>query len=149
VVVALVTVGWIGGVGWSAVGKPLPWDPDGSARRLLVAGDAAGARERLAEAANSEGLVLRGEAHLALGDTMAAVADLLEAARLDGVPGMRAWDAATRLEQLPGRGSEAAEAFRLAYVAGVPREHWERVADALQHAGRGSEAARVLAGVGR
>lgn len=145
----LVAVGWIGGVGWTTVGKPLPWDPVGSARRRLAAGDAAGARGRLADAADSEGLVLRGEAHLALGDTTAAVADLLEGARLDGVPGERAWEAATRLEQLPGYGSEAAEAFRLAYVAGVPRERWEWVAHALQRAGREEEAARVRAGVGR
>jgi hypothetical protein len=145
----LVVVGWIGGVGWTAVGKPRPWDPVGSARHRLAAGDASGARERLVDAADSEGLVLRGEAHLALGDTAGAVADLVEAARLDGIPGERAWEAAARLEQLPGYGSEAAEAFRLAYVAGVPRERWGRVAAALGRAGREEEAARVLAGVGR
>jgi hypothetical protein len=149
VVVVLVALAAIGGVGWTAGGKPLPWDRAASARSLLGEGRAGEARERLVDAADSEGLALRGEAHLVLGDTVAAVVDLVEAARLDGVPGERAWVAATRLERLPGYESEAAEAFRLAYVAGVPRERWGRVAAALGRAGREEEAARVRAGVGR
>ena len=149
VVVGFAALAWTLSVGWTPEGMPLPWDRGALARRLLVEGHAAEARDLLAHAADSEALALRGEAHLALGDTVAAVVDLGDAARLDGIPGERAWAAAARLELLPGYEGEAAEAFRLAYVAGVPRERWARVADALLRAGRAEEAARVRAGVGR
>lgn len=139
----------VGLLGWIRDGKGLPWDRVGSARGLIASGRAAEAWNQLRDMEGAEGLVVRGEAALAMGDTAAAVADLVHAARADGPPGEHAWRAACRLQELAGREQEAAEAFRLAYAAGVPREHWGRIASALQRAGRTEEAGRVLAGVGR
>ena len=138
----------VGCVAWAG-GGTLVWGEAASARRLLTEGRAAEARERLHSAKDAEGLRLRAEAGLLLGDTASAVADLVAAARADRVPGEGAWAAARRLEQLPGAVAATAEAYRFAYAAGIPAERWEHVANALERAGRAEEAARVRAGVSR
>lgn len=87
--------------------------------------------------------VLRGRALLLGGDTTGAVAALTRAATLDAGGGGTAWEAAELLAALPGRSREAADAYLLAFAAGVSRDRWEGVAVAQERAGRPEQARRV------
>lgn len=80
---------------------------------------------------------------ISAGDTVAAVSLLLQAARADVAGDGTAWEAAERLSMLPGYDAEAAEAYLLAFGAGLPRGRWERVAQAQEHAGYAERAARI------
>jgi hypothetical protein len=95
------------------------------------------------------GVLLRAEAKEASGDTAGAVADYAAAGSSRVRPGTIAWEAAVRLARLKGRESAAADAYLDAYVAGIGRDRWERIASALERTGRAGEAERVRRGVGR
>lgn len=87
--------------------------------------------------------LLRGRVLLVGGDTTGAVAALSRAATLDAAGGGMAWEAAELLAALPGRTREAADAYLLAFTAGVSRDRWEGVAAAQDRAGRADQARRV------
>jgi hypothetical protein len=88
------------------------------------------------------GHLVRGQALLATGDTAAAVDALAAAARGDN-RGTVAWAAAEALARLPGREAPAAEAYLLAFAAGLPEARAETVARAQEVAGRPDRARRV------
>ncbi|HEX8361896.1 MAG TPA: hypothetical protein VF613_17385 [Longimicrobium sp.] len=86
--------------------------------------------------------LLHGQALLAAGDTTGAVAALSAAAQSDS-RGTAAWAAAEILARLPGRSATAADAYLLAFAAGLPADHAETVARAQEMAGRPDRARRV------
>ncbi|HEY0152618.1 MAG TPA: hypothetical protein VGB92_11515 [Longimicrobium sp.] len=88
------------------------------------------------------GHLLRGRALLATGDTAGAIDALAAAARCDN-RGTVAWAAAEALARLPGREAPAAEAYLLAFAAGLPEASAEKVARAQELAGRPDRARRV------
>ena len=88
------------------------------------------------------GHLVRGRALLATGDTAAAVDALAAAARGDN-RGTVAWAAAEALARIPGREAPAAEAYLLAFAAGLPEARAETVARAQELAGRPDRARRV------
>jgi hypothetical protein len=100
-------------------------------------------------ARDAHGVLLRGEAKEASGDTAGAVADYVAASSAGVRPGMIAWEAAVRLARLEGQEAVAADAFLEAYVAGIAPDRWDRIASVLERAGRSGEAERVRRGVGR
>ncbi|HEX8454606.1 MAG TPA: hypothetical protein VF647_21180 [Longimicrobium sp.] len=117
------------------------------AEDALRAGDAARALEiaRTLPAGGEDaphGHLVRGQALLATGDTAAAVDALAAAARGDN-RGTVAWAAAEALARLPGRETSAAEAYLLAFAAGLPEARAETVARAQELAGRPDRARRV------
>lgn len=103
----------------------------------------------LGSARDARGVLLRGEAKEAAGDTAGAVADYVAAGSAGVRPGTIAWEAATRLSRLKGQEAAAADAFLDAYVAGIAPDRWDRIASVLDRAGRSGEAKRVRRGVGR
>lgn len=103
----------------------------------------------LGGARDARGVLLRGEAKEASGDTAGAVADYVAAGSAGVRPGTIAWEAATRLSRLQGQEEAAANAFLDAYVAGIGPDRWDRIASVLERAGRSGEAERVRRGVGR
>lgn len=80
---------------------------------------------------------------ISAGDTVGAVGLLLQAARADVAGDGTAWEAAERLSMLPVYDAEAAEAYLLAFGAGLPRWRWERVAQAQEDAGYAERATRI------
>jgi hypothetical protein len=88
------------------------------------------------------GHLVRGRALLATGDTAGAVDALAAAARADNRGGI-AWAAAEALARLPGHEAPAAEAYLLAFAAGLPEARAETVARAQELAGRPDRARRV------
>ena len=103
----------------------------------------------LGGARDAGGVLLRGEAKEASGDTAGAVADYVAAGSAGVRPGTIAWEAAIRLSRLKGHEAAAADAFLDAYVAGIAPDRWDRIASVLESAGRSGEAERVRRGVGR
>jgi hypothetical protein len=117
------------------------------AEAALLAGDAS----RALEIARSlpldgeeapRGHLVRGRALLATGDTAGAVAALTTAAQGDS-RGTLAWAAAEALARLPGHAAPAADAYLLAFAAGIPANRTETVARAQELAGRPARARRV------
>jgi hypothetical protein len=86
--------------------------------------------------------LLLGHALLAAGDTAGAVAAFAQAAQGDS-RGALAWNAAETLARLPGHSASAADAYILAYAAGLPAHRAETVARAQELAGRPDRARRV------
>jgi cytochrome c-type biogenesis protein CcmH/NrfG len=86
--------------------------------------------------------LLLGHALLAAGDTAGAVAAFAQAAQGDS-RGALAWNAAETLARLPGHSASAADAYILAYAAGLPADRAETVARAQELAGRPDRARRV------
>lgn len=146
----LVFAAALGGLAWTEGYRPddIMLGRSARAQHALEHGDAAKARSLLVEAESVSDLVLRAEAALVEADTTAAVADLLRAAKTDASPGENAWAAAERLSAI-GQPLAAAEAYLLAYAAGVPEERWGRIAERLEGAGWTNEASRVRGGIGR
>jgi hypothetical protein len=117
------------------------------AEDALRGGDAALALEiaRALAAGGDEaprGHLVRGQALLATGDTAGAVDALAAAARADS-RGSVAWAAAEALARLPGHEAPAADAYLLAFAAGLPAGRAETVARAQELAGRRDRARRV------
>lgn len=121
---------------------------DGVAR-VVSSSDPQAAVWILGSARDARGVLLRGEAKEASGDTAGAVADYVAAGTAGIRPGTIAWEAATRLSRIRGQEAAAADAFLDAYVAGIEPDRWDRIASALDRAGRSDEAERVRRGVGR
>lgn len=86
--------------------------------------------------------LIRGQALLSAGDTAGAVAALSAAAQSDS-RGTIAWTAAETLARLPGRSAAAADAYLLAFAAGLPADRARTVAHAQELAGRPERARRV------
>lgn len=86
--------------------------------------------------------LVRAQALLAGGDTVGAVAALVAAAQSDS-RGAISWTAAETLARLPGRSAPAADAYLLAFAAGLPAGRAEIVAHAQELAGRPERAGRV------
>jgi hypothetical protein len=119
------------------------------AENALRGGDAARALE-IARTLPPEGEdaprghLVRGQALLETGDTAGAVDALAAAARGDN-RGAVAWAAAEALARLSGHEAPAAEAYLLAFAAGLPEARAETVAHAQELAGRPDRAHRVRA----
>lgn len=111
--------------------------PGNTGRALQTASALGGA----GEAVPHEHLVL-GRALLAAGDTAGAVAAFARAAQTDS-RGPIAWTAAETLARLPGHSASAADAYLLAFAAGLPAERAQTVARAQELAGRPERAQRV------
>lgn len=94
------------------------------------------------------GHLARGQALLATGDTAGAVAAFAAAAQGDS-RGAIAWAAAEALARLPGRAAPAADAYLLAFAAGLPPDRAEIVAHAQELAGHPDRARRVREQAGR
>ncbi|HEX8831154.1 MAG TPA: hypothetical protein VF705_08325 [Longimicrobium sp.] len=86
--------------------------------------------------------LIRGQALLSSGDTAGAIAALSAAAQSDS-RGTVAWTAAETLARLPGHSAAAADAYLLAYAAGLPADRAQAVAHAQELAGRPERAERV------
>lgn len=108
-----------------------------AARALQIAGTIPAEGEEA-----PRGHLVRGHALLATGDTAGAADALAAAARGDN-RGSVAWAAAEALARLPGREAPAAEAYLLAFAAGLPEARAETVARAQELAGRPDRARRV------
>lgn len=109
----------------------------GPARALQTAS----APPEAGEAAPHTDLVL-GRSLLAAGDTAGAVAAFARAAQSDS-RGTIAWTAAEALARLPGHSACAADAYLLAFAAGLPSDRVETIARAQELAGRPERAERV------
>jgi hypothetical protein len=118
-----------------------------AAEKVLRRGDVAHA-VRLANTSGNDpesaprNHLARGQALLAAGDTAGAVAALESAAQSDS-RGATAWTAAETLSRLPGRSAPAADAYLLAFAAGLPADRAQTVARAQELAGRPDRAQRV------
>ncbi len=120
-----------------AVWMYLPADLKSTLRLPTVAAGSAASAEQ-----GPDALLAHGRSLLAAGDTAGAAAALASAARGDS-RGAVAWDAAGELSRLPGRAADAADAYLLAFAAGLPADRAETVARAQERAGRPDRARRV------
>lgn len=101
--------------------------------------------ETMASARTPTVLLVRGRAFLALGDSAAALACLDSAVAHPQASAEDGRQAAELLGGVPGGEQAAADAYLLAFEAGLGREHWGAAADALERAGRPQQARRLRA----